>query len=81
MTSPDTMALKGHTVTDLEIPDAVMRDILDTSGMIRDSAKRARFAAKRAAAWAYCRAIADSEAHEAAPGSIQVQTQTAEVAR
>ncbi len=77
MTSPDTMALSGHTITDLEIPEAVMRDILDASGMIGDSAKRARFAAKRAAAWGYCRAIADAEAHEAAPAPIHVQAQIA----
>lgn len=77
MTSPDTMALSGHTITDLEIPEPVMRDILDASGMISDSAKRARFAAKRAASWAYCRAIADTEAHEAVPAHIHVQAQTA----
>lgn len=71
MTSPDTMALKGHTVTDLNIPEAVMRDILDASGMIADPARRARFAAKRAAAWGYLRAVAD-----ASLTTVHMQTQT-----
>jgi hypothetical protein len=71
MTSPDTMALKGHTVTDLDIPETVMRDILDASGMIADPARRARFAAKRAAAWGYLRAVAD-----ASHATVHMQTQT-----